>query len=307
MKLGKLKPVNLRDVWKHEALDFTNWMAKTENVDYINEVIGLSLIDVETEVNVGAYKCDIVAKDEFSNKTVIIENQLENTNHDHLGKIITYASGLDASVIIWIVKKARSEHSSAIEWLNNHTDEDISFFLLEAKLWKIENSSPALQFKMIEAPNDFNKSVRTNKAKSSISQTEQGRLKFWTLFNEVMEERGEFNIRKPSTDHWYDFSIGTSRCYLNVDLLSREKKVRVNMFIPDDKEIFDLFLENRTQIESSVGIKLQWDRLNDKKASRIYTYINNFSLDDKEDNHIQLSNEIIDMLIKFRKAFKLYI
>jgi len=118
VKFGKLTEVDVRSLWKHEQYDFSNWLAKEENMELINEIVGLTLVDVDKEVYVGTYRCDLVAKDETSGIKVIIENQLENSNHDHLGKIITYASGLDAKVIIWIVKEAREEHRSAVEWLN---------------------------------------------------------------------------------------------------------------------------------------------------------------------------------------------
>lgn len=105
IKLGKLEELNLRTVWKNEAYDFTKWLASEENIAMINDTIGLSLTDVKVEQPVGKYSCDIVAKDEITEKTIIIENQLEATNHDHLGKIITYASGLKATVVIWIAKR----------------------------------------------------------------------------------------------------------------------------------------------------------------------------------------------------------
>lgn len=127
-KLGKLEEVNIRDIWKHEQYDFSNWLSKEENIELLGNEIGLTLTDISKEVFVGVFKCDLVAKDETSGIKVIIENQLEATNHDHLGKIITYASGLEADVIVWIVKEAREEHRSAIEWLNNNTVKDISFF-----------------------------------------------------------------------------------------------------------------------------------------------------------------------------------
>lgn len=131
MKLGKLTEVDVRELWHHEQYDFSNWLAKDENIEMLNEIIGLTLIDIDKEAYVGAYRCDIVAKDEATGIKVIIENQLDCSNHDHLGKMITYASGLDAKVVIWVVKEAREEHRSAIEWLNNNTSQDINFFLIE--------------------------------------------------------------------------------------------------------------------------------------------------------------------------------
>ena len=121
MHIGKLTELELRELWKNEERDFSAWIAKEENIEYLNEILGLTLTDVKREERVGSYECDIVAKDDETGFNIIIENQLENSNHDHLGKLITYASGLNANVIVWIVKKARDEHRSAIEWLNkNH-------------------------------------------------------------------------------------------------------------------------------------------------------------------------------------------
>lgn len=125
--MGKLVEVDIRKLWGHEQYDFSNWLADKENLELLNETIGLTLSEVEKEVYVGAYRCDLVGKDEVTGEKVIIENQLEASNHDHLGKIITYASGLDANVIVWIVKEAREEHRSAIEWLNNNTATNINF------------------------------------------------------------------------------------------------------------------------------------------------------------------------------------
>ena len=127
--IGKLTEIDVRELWAHEQYDFSNWLAKDENIEYLNDILGLTLTDVDKEAYVGPYRCDIVATDETSGIKVIIENQLESTNHDHLGKIITYASGLNAKVIVWIVSEAKEEHRAAIEWLNNNTVNDINFFL----------------------------------------------------------------------------------------------------------------------------------------------------------------------------------
>ena len=128
MEIGKLKEVELRNLWKHEQYDFSEWLSQNENIELLNDILGLTLTDISKEVYVGSYRCDLVAVDESSGIKVIIENQLESSNHEHLGKIITYASGLDAQVVVWIVKNAKEEHRSAIEWLNNNTNSDINFF-----------------------------------------------------------------------------------------------------------------------------------------------------------------------------------
>jgi hypothetical protein len=142
IQLSKLVRVPLRKVWKHEALDFTQWLALLENIEALGEVIGMQLADPKTEVGVGQFHVDIVARDE-NDRTVVIENQLESTNHDHLGKIITYAAGVGADVVVWIVERAREEHEQAIKWLNENTTEHANFFLLQIEAWKIGDSLPA--------------------------------------------------------------------------------------------------------------------------------------------------------------------
>ena len=170
MKLDKLKQIkDLREIWPNEAKDFTPWLAKEDNLDLLSETIGIDIVFEERESPVGNFSLDIFAKEESTDRTIIIENQLEDTNHDHLGKLITYASGKDASIIIWIVKKARDEHRQAIEWLNSHTDKEIGFYLLEIELWKIGDSNPAPKFNIVERPNDWGKTVKQTAELTSIA------------------------------------------------------------------------------------------------------------------------------------------
>ena len=303
MKLGKLQEIDIREVWKHEQYDFSKWLASEENIQELGDALSLSLTDVETEKFVGNYRCDILCKDEITGKVVLIENQLESTNHDHLGKIITYASGLDASVVVWIVSSARQEHASAIEWLNKHTDDDLSFFLVEVHAYKIGDSDPAPQFKIIEQPNDFVKSVKIVSKNSEVSDSERCRLEFWNQLNEVLEERGKpFNKRKPTTDHWYSIAIGSSECHISIDLINKNHKIRVGVWIGDNKELFDKFYANKDQIESACGFELEWNRLDNKKASFVCTYIPGLDFDNTS-NYAELMNKSIDLVLTIRKAF----
>ena len=161
MELGKLKEIkDLRKVWAHEALDFTPWLAEEENLSELADAVGLEITLDETESSVGDFSVDIFAKETGTDRKIIIENQLEDTNHDHLGKLITYASGKNAEIIIWVVKRAREEHRSAVEWLNNHTDENIGFFLVEIKLYQIGGSQIAPKFNVIEKPNNWTKEIK---------------------------------------------------------------------------------------------------------------------------------------------------
>ena len=303
MKLGKLKEIDIRKVWGHEQYDFSKWLSTEENIKELGDTLNLSLTDIETEKLVGAYRCDILCKDELTGKTVLIENQLEKTNHDHLGKIITYASGLDASVVVWIVSAARDEHASAIEWLNKHTDDDLSFFLIEVHVFTIGESAPAPQFKVIEQPNDFAKKAKNMANSPNLNNSQAKRLEFWNRFNEVIEERGKpFNKRKATTDHWYSVAIGSSDCHISVDLVNRDHKIRVGLWIADSKDLFDRLYAHKQEIETNLGMHLNWDRLDNKKASVICTYISGLDFNDQS-NYDILMNQTIDTVLKLKKAF----
>lgn len=303
MKLGKLEEVDIRTVWPHEQYDFSKWLSEEENIKELGDTLNLSLTDVETEKFVGNYRCDILCKDEITGKMVLIENQLEPTNHDHLGKIITYASGLDAAVVVWIVSSARGEHASAIEWLNKHTDDEISFFLLEVHAYKIGSSDPAPQFNIIEQPNDFAKTVKAVAKTTDLNESQKSRLEFWTQFNDVIDTKGKpFNKRKASTDHWYSVAIGSSEANISIDLVNKEHKIRVSLWIADNKELFDDLFLKKDDIENALGFNLEWYRLDNKKASYISTYIKGLDFK-KTDNYPQLMEKIIDIVLKMRKVF----
>lgn len=307
MKLGKLKEVDIRKVWGHEQYDFSQWLATEENIQELGDTLNLSLTNIETEKFVGNYRCDILCKDELTGQTVLIENQLESTDHDHLGKIITYASGLDASVVVWIVSSARDEHASAIEWLNKHTDDSLAFFLVEVHAYTIGDSAPAPQFKIIEQPNNFAKNAKVLAQKGDLSDRERHRLEFWTLFNDVLEQRGKpFNKCKATTDHWYSVAVGTSECLISIDLVNREHKIRVGLWIHDNKALFDELFEQKERIESDLGFELTWERLDSKKASLAATYL--YGLDfNHQENYAKLMNGAIDTVVALRKAFVPYL
>lgn len=307
MQIGRLIKVNIKELWRHEQYDFSNWLSKEENIELLNDILGLTLIDVKKEVNVGAYRCDIVAKDETSDTVIVIENQLEASDHDHLGKIITYASGLSADFIVWIVKEARSEHRSAIEWLNNNTNKNINFFLIELHAYKIGNSIPAPKFEVIEMPNNFIKNTKLKTNDDVLSKSESSRLEFWTRFNEVLEERNKpFNPRKPSTDHWYSIALGTSKAHMNILLVSKDNYIGLDIQVNDNKEIFDKLSLKKDIIENEIGLNFDWQRLDNKKASRIIYKINSLNFDDKS-NYNDLINTVIDRVLQIKPIFSKYL
>ena len=307
MKLGRLTEVNVRELWPHEQYDFSNWLAKDENIELLGETVGLTLTEVDKEVYVGAYRCDLVVKDETTGIKVIIENQLESSDNNHLGQIITYASGLDASVIIWIVKEAREEHKSAIEWLNNNTNKDLGFFLIELHAYKIGDSLAAPKFEIVEKPNDFIKNSKNNTGSGEMNKSQSERLEFWNKFNEVIIERGKpFNVRKATTDHWYDVALGTSEAHISISLVNKESCITVEVYVSDNKKFFDELYAKKDNIEQELGFNLDWQRLDDKKASRIKYSIPGLNFDNHS-NYADLMNTVIDKVILFKKVFKKYI
>ena len=307
MGIGKLKEVDIRELWKHEQYDFSEWLSKKENIENLNEILGLTLVDISKETYVGAYRCDLFAKDETTGIKVIIENQLEVSNHDHLGKIITYASGLDAKVVVWIVKEAREEHRSAIEWLNNNTNSNVNFFLIEIHAYKIGESDPAPMFQVVEQPNDFIKNNKSTNRDESMNKSQSQRIEFWNQFNNVVIERGKpFNIRKATTDHWYNVAIGTSDAHIDITLVNKDSLIGVELYITDNKELFDKLYKRKDEIEQELGFNLDWRRLDNSKASRIVYHIKGLNFDDHS-NYNELMNKTIDLAVLMRKDYKKYI
>ncbi len=307
MQLGRLKEIkDLRRVWKHEALDFTPWLAQEDNLALLADAVDLEITLDETESSVGNFNVDIYATETGTDRKIIIENQLEDTNHDHLGKLITYASGKSADIVIWVVKRAREEHRSAIEWLNNHTDENIAFFLVEIKLYQIGNSDIAVKFEVVEKPNDWVKEIKRN---TSNSPTLQARYDYWVAFNDYAFQNqafaGEFGKRKASTDHWMDMSVGSSACHIVINQIRKDNRLVVEWYISDDKDLFHKLYSFKSEIESEMGMKLEWRELPEKKASRILI---SHPVDfDHKDKWVEQFDWTIDVAMKMKKAFKKYL
>ena len=305
VNLGTLKEItDLRSIWPHEALNFTPWVA--ENVDLLADAVGLDITVDETESSVGDFNVDIYASETGTDRKIIIENQLEDTDHDHLGKLITYASGKGADVVIWVVKHAREEHKAAVEWLNNHTDDKIGFFLCEIKLFQIGDSQIAPSFTVVERPNDWTKEIRKT---ASANSTQQQRLEYWRAFNDYAFSDANFsrifNKRKPTTDHWMDFSIGSSACHIAVSQIQKRKAVDVELYINDDKELFKSLFAHKDEIEKNMEMELEWKELPERKASRILIE-KTVDLDDRATWPEQF-DYIMDTCIKMKKAFKRYL
>ena len=221
MKLGTIKKMDLRDVWSSEASDFTPWLAKEDNISLLGDAIGLELEVESQEKNVGPFRADILARDLTSNHYVLIENQLEQTNHNHLGQIMTYAAGLDAFSIIWIAKSFTEEHRAALDWLNRITEENINFFGIEIEVIQIGDSLPAPQFKVVAKPNDWSKSVRSSANTGEVTDTKLKQQQYWTQFKEYVENNGSpFKVQKPAPQHWTIIALGRSNFQLSLTVNS---------------------------------------------------------------------------------------
>ncbi|MBI4975399.1 DUF4268 domain-containing protein [Candidatus Peregrinibacteria bacterium] len=257
--LSKLNKVELRDVWGHEAIDFTNWLAQQENLDALSEEIGVDIKLIKTEASVGRFSVDILAEEEASGRKIIIENQLEDTNHDHLGKIITYASGYDAEIIIWIVKDVRDEHQKAIDWLNEHTDENIGFFLIKIELWQIEGSNPAPKFEIMVSPNEWAKAIKTSPSNGELTDTKLQQLEFWTKFKiYVREIDTQIRLQTPRPQYWYDVSMGSSDGHVALTLNSRENLIGCEIYISRSKDLFNSLRARKEEIEKEIGESIEW-------------------------------------------------
>ena len=278
INLGKLKEIkDLRKVWPHEALDFTPWLAEEDNLALLADAVGLEITIDETESSVGDFNVDIYATETGTDRKIIIENQLEDTNHDYLGKLITYASGKSADIVIWVVKRAREEHRAAIEWLNNHTDENIAFFLVEIKLYQIGTSDIAVKFELVEKPNDWTKEIKRH---TSGSPTLQARYDYWVAFNDYAFSNNNFsksfNKRKASTDHWMTMSVGSSACHISINQIRKD---------------MNKFFESNPGLKSRFNTFIEFDDYNSTELDKILLSMcknNDYVLDDEAKEKIHL-------------------
>jgi len=302
MQLGQVESVDIREVWRDEAREFTPWLADN-GLELLGEILGVELELIGTERRTGVFKADIVARivEEEEERLVIIENQLEQTNHDHLGKVITYASGHDASTCVWVAPSFTDEHRQAMDWLNENMT-DISFFALEIELIRIGDSVPAPRFKIISSPNDWKKAVDASR-KKEISDVKLSQMGFWQELKNYANhhENGRVQLSmKPRPQHWYNISIGRSGLNLGFTINSVSKNVSCQLYMQDEnaKKYFDKLSEQKENIESDLGYELDWQRLDDKKASRIVIYKNG-AIDDEA-----VRQELIEWL--YQRAVEFY-
>lgn len=270
--LGKLERIPLRKAWAHEAGEFTPWLAQADNLTLLAESLGLSELElVGTEHPVGDFKVDILCTDDGGK--VIIENQLEKTNHTHLGQILTYAAGVGARKVIWLAEAFRTEHVAALEFLNQHTTDELDFFAVEIELWRIGDSPMAPSFSVRVKPNDWAKTGQQNaKAAATTTPTKQRQLKFWTGWQAWLQAKGStLRTQKPLPQHWTNIALGRSGIHLAATVNSRENRVGMEVYIDHDnsKSMFKQLQAHQAQVDAALGAKLEWMELPDGHACRI--------------------------------------
>jgi len=277
--LGRLEKVNLRDAWDDEANDFTPWLAEPENLKLLGQAIEIELELEAQEKSVGPFRADILCKDVNSDQWVLIENQLERTNHPHLGQLLTYAAGLNAVTIIWIAEIFRDEHRAALDWLNTITNENINFFGLEIELWRIANSPMAPKFNVISQPNNWSKTVSEgtrNIETSEYSEAKQLQLEYWTQLKSLLQEQNSsVRIGTPQRQSWMNFHVLSRQHFkLIASIDTRKKKIWVGLVLegPDSKAHYHLLQRDKEAIENEIGANLDWRENPNKTESQLYIY-----------------------------------
>ncbi len=270
--MGRLKRVPLREAWRHEAGEFTPWLAQEENLEALREELGLADLSlVATEHPVGDFKLDILCSD--GEDPVIIENQLDKTDHGHLGQLLAYAAGVGARKVVWIAESFRPEHLSALQFLNENTAEGLAFFGVEVQLWQIGDSPLAPKFEVVARPNDWTKSGREQaRAAASASPTKQLQLRLWTaLVEHLAKHAPHLRPQKPRPQMWLTFSLGRSRFELTAIANSRAARLGAEVYIDgeDAKRHFQNLVAQKEEIEAKLGYQLDWQELPEARAVRI--------------------------------------
>jgi hypothetical protein len=265
MDIGRLEKLDLRYLWQREATEFTPWLAKEENIQLLSDAIGIKLEVQSQEESVGAFRADILCKDLMDDHYVLIENQLERTDHTHLGQLMTYAAGLDAVTIIWIAQKFTEEHRAALDWLNSITDETINFFGIEIEVYKIGDSLPAPMFNIVSKPNDWSKQVRKSTEAANLSGIKLFKMEYWQGLKEFMEEhKSTVKMRNPQAQHWSDISIGKSDIYVTAAMFSRTNTIEIWLVIRGQqaKQNFDKLYEIAYNVSlKEIDGNIIWDRM----------------------------------------------
>lgn len=304
-ELSTIKSVDIRDVWSNEAENFTPWLA--EHIAELGEALGLELESTGVEAPVGNYRLDILARDR--DRLVAIENQLGETDHTHLGQLLTYAAGYDASVAVWIAGKFRDEHREALDLLNRRADGESEFFGVVVEVWQIDGSRPAPHFRVISAPNDWRKQTKAKSPNGVGSELGQLYSKF---FQELVDNLGKGHdipqARTVNGRSYQSFRTGHGGSVYGAVFSTKDGgRAQIEVYIDcgdkaQNEERFDQLESQRTEIESEVGGKFDWERLEDRRACRI-SVVRPGSIRDDQKNLDEIRDWMIEKLPAFKKTF----
>ena len=279
--LGRLERVELRRIWSSESSDFTPWLAREDNLRLLGETVGIELELEAQEKTVGPFRADILCKDTATDSWVLIENQLERTDHSHLGQLLTYAAGLSAVTVVWVAERFTEEHRAALDWLNERTAERINFFGLEIELWRIGESPVAPKFNVISQPNDWTRTVAETARQfqsGELSETKQLQHEFWTEFRRYMEtNRSQLKTTKARPQHWMNLALGRTGSKLMAVCNSRDNRIGAFVVMIDDlaKAQFQHLKAQQVAIEKEAGLEVEWQELPGKKESRVAIRLRN--------------------------------
>ena len=303
-KLGLIKYLSLRHVWPHEERDFTPWLAQEENLAKLSKACGLELQLEQIEVKVGPYSADILAKD-GSGDYVVIENQFSRTNHDHLGKLITYGATLGASIVIWIAEQFTEEHQKAIEWLNERTSDDLSLFAVRPKVIQIDDSKPAVEFEVIERPNELVKSASIERTIHEASDSQKLQLEFWTMFKKrLLEKKVAASAETPRPQYWFSVPLGRSNIHISNILNTDAGKVGLRVYMNNRvaESALDGLMQDKDAIEQEIGTPLLWNP-NPENRDKIISLVRDIDLEDRTSWPGQIE-WLVDMNARFQAAFR---
>ena len=308
--LGRLEEItDLRAVWQNDAKDFTEWLAKEENMNILSQAAGLEISAEETQSPVGKYHADIFASESGTNRRVIIINNFSQTEDSSLGRLITLAAGKNADVVIWIVRHADDEHKAAVEWLNSRTRNNTGIFLCEVKLFRIGDSEPAVKFEVISRPNRWAKEVR--KISEDATNIEKLRFDYWNAFQDYAFYGGSnpkfaASYRRWQTSSNYGVVFGTGRPGVSIIIAKTRDDIEAGLNIADDAELFSYLLARKDDIEDECGMNFDWLELPGKKGHRIRARKSPALITDKSSWPSQF-DWIMSSVLNIRETFGKYI
>ena len=269
-EFASLQSQDVREYWEHEEREFTPWLAdqiRTEDVSELEDALGLDLEVNQTEKSVGRYSVDILAEVVDDNRAVVIENQLDSSDHDHLGKSLAYASGVDADIIVWIAPRFYDEHRDAFQWLNQNSREGVNLFAIRVEVWTIGESEPAVRMNPIVEPSEWRE--KAQRPDEELSDTKELQEEFWTQFRDRIKETDtRLSARKPKPQHWYNNPIGKSGMHLSFVLNSRDNEIRAQLIIKDDAEAYWALAEDREEIDAQLDRELVWMEPEETRANK---------------------------------------